>query len=139
MKRFFLLFFISQIIYLSYSSEIYIESFTAQSNGKDIVIEFKTINEKKILSFEIERSINNGSFKKITTLEAKGYPSHYKYIDTDAYLRNNQENQTSSNQYSYRLKINFKDNTSIYTNSINLTHKINRIYKTWGMIKEMFK
>ncbi|MCX7909741.1 MAG: hypothetical protein N2560_09560 [Ignavibacteria bacterium] len=122
-----------------YALDSYIERINASSNGKDITIEFKTINEKNISFFEIERSINNGNFKKITSILAKGYPSTYKYTDQEAFLKDNNDEKLTATSYSYRIKILFKDNTYLYSNSVNVSHKVNGIYRTWGMIKEMFR
>lgn len=123
---------------LVYAVDSYIEQINASSNGKDITIEFKTINEKNITLFEIERSVNNGSFKKITSILPKGYPSTYKYVDQEAFLKETEE-KVNATSYSYRIKIIFKDNTYSYSNSVNVSHKVNGIYRTWGMIKEMFR
>ncbi len=124
-----------------FGSETYIESVSATSNGKDIIIEFKTSNEKNIASFEIERSINNGTFKKIGSLEAKGFPTYYKYIDYEAFLRDEtgKDGQITGNNYSYRIKIIFNDNSFSLTNTVNVSHSVNGIYRTWGMIKAMFR
>jgi len=121
------------------AGEIYIESFKATSNGKNIVIEFKTLNEKDIMLFELERAVNNNSFKKITTLYAKGFPSNYKYIDQEAFLKDSESDKVAGNSYSYRIKIVFKDGTSTYSNTVNVEHKVNGFYRSWGMIKEMFR
>ncbi len=122
-----------------YAVDSYIEYINANSNGKDIIVEFKTINEKNITLFEIERSVNNGSFKKLTSISAKGFPATYKYTDQGAFLKDNSEDKITSTSYSYRIKILFKDNTHAYSNSVNVAHKVNGIYRTWGMIKEMFR
>ncbi len=139
MNKLFVLFFLFVLTTAILAVDIYIEKFTASSNGKDIVIEFKTINEKNITLFEIERSVNNGSFKKITSILPKGYPSNYKYTDQEAFLKNVEEDKTTASTYSYRLKILFNDNSHLYSNSVNVSHKVNGIYRTWGMIKEMFR
>lgn len=139
MKKLFLclLFFVSTAFVVAVDT--YIEKLNATSNGKDITIEFRTSNEKNILLFEVERSINNGSFKKIATIYAKGYPTTYKYIDQEAFLKDSEGEKVSSNSYSYRIKIVFKDGSSLNSNIVNVEHKVNGFYRSWGMIKEMFK
>lgn len=123
-----------------FGNETYIESVSATSNGKDIIVEFKTSNEKNISSFEIERSVNNGTFKKIGSIEAKGFPSFYKYVDYEAFLKDGtNDGEITKNNYSYRIKIVFNDNSFSFTNSVNVTHSVNGIYRTWGMIKAMFR
>lgn len=121
-----------------FAIETIIQNFTATSNGKDIIIEFRTISENNVLKFEIERSINNSPFKKITTFEAKGFPNVYKFIDEGAFLKEN-ENNTQASNYSYRIKIVFSDKTFTYSNSISVSHAVNSFHRTWGMIKEMFR
>ena len=46
---------------------------------------------------------------------------------------------SAESEYSYRLKVFFKDHTYKYSDEINVTHKTSSIRRTWGMIKEMFK
>ncbi|MEJ5286493.1 MAG: hypothetical protein WHV60_04700 [Bacteroidota bacterium] len=139
MRRVLIAILFSFSVLILYAVDAYIESINATSNGKDITIEFKTINEKNISLFEIERSVNNGNFKKITSLIPKGYPTTYKYVDQEAFLKGGEEEKTTANNYSYRVKIILKDNTYLYSNSVNVAHKVNGIYRTWGMIKEMFR
>lgn len=139
MKRIVLAAFLIFAVFVLYAVDAYIESINATSNGKDITIEFKTINEKNISLFEIERSVNNGNFKKITSIVPKGYPTTYKYVDQEAFMKDGSEDKPTASTYSYRVKIVFKDNTYSYSNSVNVAHKVNGIYRTWGMIKEMFR
>lgn len=123
-----------------FGNETYIESVSATSNGKDIIVEFKTNNEKNISKFEVERSVNNGTFKKIGSIEAKGFPSFYKYVDYEAFLKDGtNDGEITKNNYSYRIKIVFNDNSFSFTNSVNVSHSVNGIYRTWGMIKAMFR
>lgn len=118
--------------------ETIIQNFTATSNGKDIVIEFRTISEKNVTKFEIERSVNNSPFKKITSIDPKGMPSFYRYVDEGAFLKEN-ENNPQANSYSYRIKIIFSDDSYSITNAVSVKHVVNGFYRTWGMIKEMFR
>lgn len=138
MRKLFFVFGLLLISLVLYAVDSFIERINVTSNGKDITIEFKTINEKNITLFEIERSINNGNFKKLTSILPKGYPSTYKYVDQEAFLKETEE-KVNATSYSYRIKIIFKDNTYSYSNSVNVSHKVNGIYRTWGMIKEMFR
>lgn len=139
MKKLFQIFLFIAAVGIAFGVETYIETFTATSNGKDIVVEFKTLNEKNVLLFELERAVNNNSFKKITTLNAKGFPSYYKYVDQEAFLKDSENDKVVGNSYSYRIKIVFKDGTSSYSNTVNVQHKVNGFYRSWGMIKEMFR
>lgn len=126
---------------LLFAGDSIIEYFTAKSDGSVITIEWKTSDENAARSFEVERSTTKNIFRKVTTIQAKGNPGFYKYIDSDAFLKNNSDDESvlSKSVYSYRIKIVNKDNTSAYTNSVTVTHDVSGIKRTWGMIKEMFR
>jgi hypothetical protein len=124
-----------------YSVDGIVEYFTAKSDGSSITIEWKSITEDNAVRYELERASTKQSFQKVKTEYAKGAPSYYKYIDEEAFLKSGTNDNTpqSENLYSYRLKIYYKDNSSSYSNPINVIHNVNSIKRTWGMIKEMFR
>jgi len=117
-----------------------LKSFRATSQNSDIIIEWETIDESQIKSFDIERSSNSQVFQKIKTIDSKGKPSSYRYVDEEAFLKNG-ENPISqgSKIYTYRLRINLHDQTSTYSETISVTHQTSGIRRTWGMIKELFR
>lgn len=137
MKYFVLVILIISVYSLSAIDTI-IQSFTATSNGKDIIVEFRTLSEKNVIRFDIERSINNSPFKKLTSLVPKGPSSYYRYVDEGAFLKEN-ENNSQSNSYSYRIKIIFSEKSYTISNTVSVSHVVNGFYRTWGMIKEMFR
>lgn len=137
MKHFILLILLISA-YSLFAVDTIIQSFTATSNGKDITIEFRTLSEKNVIRFEIERSINNSSFRKLTSLEPKGPSSFYRYVDEGTFLKEN-ESTPQANSYSYRIKIIFSDNSYTVSNTVSVSHVVNGFYRTWGMIKEMFR
>lgn len=137
MKRFVLLILLI-CTYSLFAIDTIIQSFTATSNGKDIIIEFRTLSEKNVIRFEIERSINNSPFKKLTALDPKGPSSFYRYVDEGAFLKEN-ENNPQANSYSYRIRIVFLNNSYTFSNTVSVSHIVNGFYRTWGMIKEMFR
>lgn len=126
---------------LLYAGNIALDSFTAKSDGSTITVEWKLNQESNVLNYEIERSSDNASFKKIYIQKAKNESFGYKYIDQDAFMKKdpNGNNQTQGNVYSYRIRIVNNDNTSSYSDIAYVTHNVNSIKRTWGMLKEMFK
>lgn len=90
--------------------------------------------------YEIERACRNGNYAYIDEIDAKGYSYTYTYNDENA-LKPVEKNDAlqSGTIYSYRLKILKKDNTSEYSNAINVSHSTSGVKRTWGMIKEMFR
>ncbi|MGQ9818900.1 MAG: hypothetical protein ACUVQ1_03120 [Candidatus Kapaibacteriales bacterium] len=125
-------------VYTLFAIDTIIQNFTATSNGRDIIIEFRTLSEKNVTRFEIERSVNNSPFKKLTSFDPKGPSSYYKYIDEGAFLKEN-ENTPQANNYSYRIKIIFADKSYSFSNTVTVSHVVNGLFRTWGMIKEMFR
>jgi len=122
-----------------FAAEIF-EYLKATSNGKVITIEWKSTNETNISQYEIERSSSKQPFTRITTVEAKGYPSNYKYTDEEAFLRGDDyEKIMKNNNFTYRIKVIHKDNSFTYSNTVNVLHNVSSIRRTWGMIKELFK
>ncbi len=125
-----------------YAADGVISSFTAKSDGSVITVEWNTINENDAVRFELERSATENDFMRLSSEEAKGKPSSYRYIDEKAYIKRsgpNGEEILSNSVYSYRLKIIRRDNSSDYTNVVYVTHNVSSIRRTWGMIKEMFR
>lgn len=123
-----------------FAFEINIESFNASSDSKVITLEWKSSDETYVKSYELERT-SGQIFTKVATFSAKGFPSSYKFVDETA-LSSANNNSNSSQQksvFTYRIKLIGKDNSSIYTNPINVTHSVSSVRKTWGMLKEMFR
>ncbi len=118
-----------------------IETFTARSDGSAITIEWRSISEQDLKKFELERSSNKSGFQRVTSIDAKGTPSNYKYIDNEAYFKNQPGDDVplSKTVFYYRLKLINKDNTHVYSNTITVTHEVSTVRRTWGMIKEMFR
>jgi hypothetical protein len=127
--------------FIAYALQVNIDSFNASSDSKVITIEWKTNDESFIKSYDLERT-SGQLYTKITSLEAKGVPTSYRFIDESALLSANinKDNSPMNNtNYSYRIKIIGKDNSFVYSNPVNVTHSVSSIRKTWGMLKEMFR
>lgn len=121
-----------------------IKSFTATSNGDEINVEWTVSDDSNIHSFTIERASGSSEsphFINIGEVNADGRSNSYNFKDTEAYkTHGSDENSALGNTiYSYRLRINHKDNNHTYSNTIYVTHEVSGIKRTWGMIKEMFR
>ncbi|MBK9248765.1 MAG: hypothetical protein IPM69_11765 [Ignavibacteria bacterium] len=124
-----------------YAAEISLDYFTAKSDGKTITVSWKSSSERNLQRYEIERSGLDMTFKTIAQIDAKGAQSSYYYSDEDAFMKQNDDNPTLTQQtkYSYRLKYVGTDNTSTYSSPTNVSHSVSGVRRTWGMIKEMFR
>ena len=141
MKKILLLVFILSTSIVAWAVSSSISTFRAFSNGTNITVQWSTTSETNLKEFEIQRSSNNSAFKKVTTVEAKGKISDYKYVDEDALLKQGDvDPQVQSGKvYSYRIKSIFDDGNEELSESISVTHQTNSIRRTWGMIKELFR
>ncbi len=113
------------------------EYLTAKSNGRSITVEWRTTSENGISRFLLERAADGISFTSVTSIDAKGAQSIYRYVDEDALMKG--DNDITSKKYVYRIKIIGNDNSLSYSDPINVTHNVSGIRRTWGMIKEMFR
>jgi len=117
-----------------------IESLVAKSDGKSVTVEWKSTMEQDVNSFTIERAGSDQIFESIETKQAKGYPSTYTYTDESAFKTGEGGEKTlSKNTYFYRIAINKKDGSKVYSTVANVTHNTSSIRRTWGMLKEMFR
>lgn len=121
-----------------FANEEVINYLNASSNGNRIKIEWKTSDISSVQKYEIERSSKNHSFTKLSEVTAKANLNSYTYYDESA-LKQKAEELQASTLYSYRIKVVYKDNSSSYSNIVNVTHSTSGVKRTWGMIKEMFR
>ncbi|ROL61706.1 hypothetical protein D9V86_04485 [Bacteroidetes/Chlorobi group bacterium ChocPot_Mid] len=123
-----------------FASDNVIEYLRAKSDGKSITVEWKTTSEQDINSFAIERAGSDQIFESIETKQAKGFASTYTYLDESAFKTSENGDKTlSKNIYFYRIAINKKDGSKVYSTIANVTHNTSSIRRTWGMLKEMFR
>jgi hypothetical protein len=129
------------VTFVAIAADNYINSLNATSNGKNVTLSWSTVDEDGINLFEAERAGNAGQFVYIGEKEAKGMPSSYQLIDDNELMKESQESgsELSHNEYTYRIKIVFKDGSFEYSNTTVVTHNTSSMRKTWGMIKEMFR
>ncbi|MFN8358768.1 MAG: hypothetical protein U0264_02530 [Candidatus Kapaibacterium sp.] len=123
------------------AAEISLDYFTAKSDGKSITVSWKSSTERSIARYDIERAGADGIFKYIGQLDARGAQAIYSYTDEDAFMKQNDNNPTLTQQtkYTYRLKYVGTDNSITYSSPINVSHSVSGVRRTWGMIKEMFR
>ena len=114
---------------------VYIEKFTARSDGSNVTIDWKTSDESSLDRFELERATGNSdNFLLVSTVVARGNNSEYQFVDRTAY-------KVEDAIYIYRLKV-IDKNPSVaptYTGSVSVTHKVSSVKSTWGSIKSMFR
>jgi hypothetical protein len=128
---------VSAITMLFANSQI-IESFRATTNDDVVNIEWKTITEKNISMFEVQR-LSNGIFKTIYSKTAIGKPSTYKFTDSDSFTKEANTIQ-ATNVETYRIKIIYSDTSpATYTDEAQAVRSVSSIKRTLGMLKEMFK
>lgn len=116
-----------------------LDSFYAKSDGKNITIEWKSADESSVSRYELERTNASNNFTYLTSQDAKGSYYSYKFVDEEAFMKDDNTGTQSKSIYSYRLKIVKKDNSVSYSNIATVTHNVSGIRRTWGMIKEMFR
>ena len=111
----------------------------ASSDGDNITVEWKSIDENKVDYYSIERSGSDQSFSEIDTKKAKGYPTTYKYIDQSAFKIDGGSKTLSKSVFYYRIVIHKTDNSTLTSDIVSVTHNMSSIHRTWGMLKEMFR
>ena len=128
------------------ASDSIFQSFIASSGTNAVTLEWRTSTEGGITKFEVERSSQNLPFAKIGEEIAKGFPTQYRYVDSEAMIKSTElmaEKQNdkvlSKTSYTYRLKAVYSNGSSTLSDEISVNHSINSIRRTWGMIKEMFR
>jgi hypothetical protein len=120
------------------AADIAFDYLTARSNGKDIRIEWKTNREDDVAKFEIERSLaGQNDFRSVGTVVARGNGNSYSFVDENAMV-SGKSSTVSATLYSYRIR-SVGQNTSVISQTINVSHTVSSVRRTWGMIKEMFR
>jgi hypothetical protein len=116
-------------------SENIIKELRVEPRDNKIEIIFITQSEKNVQRFIIERSIGSeNNFQEIKIFLAKGVPSRYQFIDEWNWM-----NKFYSSAVYYRIRIEFKDGRSEYSDTAVVLPKVNEIIKTWGNIKLLFR
>lgn len=125
---FFVLLFITSIF-----GGAFLDYFHVWTQGENVVLEWRTQEEKDVKNFVIERKNPQGSFVSISTIQPKGSYSTYNYTDEAAYKMNDLI-------FVYRLKIVDNNSSSpTYSNPATVSPNISDVRRTWGSIKAMFR
>jgi len=131
-----------------------IDNLSARSDGNAITVEWRAKSETGVKNYELERASDNGSYARVFSQATRGAGFIYRFVDEEAILKGKAEgasldlesnqiskynNTFSGSKYTYRVKINFSDNTIAYTDEAVVTHNVSSVRRTWGMLKEMFR
>lgn len=120
---------ISLFSYLLADAEII--EFRAEPSPDKITLNWQTGQETNIVSFNVERSINNEDFIKIGKVNPKGNNSSYEFVDESISRVNS--------IYYYRLKVVNTNGTFQYSESLPVIPNVSSIKRTWGSIKALFR
>jgi hypothetical protein len=108
-----------------------IMEFRAEPSPNKITLNWQTGQETNIVSFNIERSINNEDFVKVGEVSPKGSNSSYEFVDESI-------SRANSINY-YRLKVVNTNGTFQYSESLPVIFNVSSLRKTWGTIKALFR
>lgn len=102
-------------IHYSLTLPVNITRFTASRNTQSVIINWKSVSEKNLSAYEIERSSNGIDFVAIgrRSAEQKASEATYSFID----------NQPLNGNAYYRLKAIDSDGTFIYSAVVSITFK----------------
>jgi hypothetical protein len=126
-KIFFILLFVSVAF-----GDAFLYYFTAQSEGDNVKIEWKTGDESNIHHFSIQRKTPQTPFVEIATVQPKGGNSLYSYLDQSIY-------KTKDIVFIYELVIVNNDMGISTSKPVTVSPNISGIKRTWGSIKAMFR
>ncbi len=115
-----------------------VEYLRARSTGSAVVIEWRSGTENNVAKYEVERAGQDGIFRYVATVEAKGNNQTYEYTDNEAFNKPD-GNKVAASYFTYRLRLVRTDRTADYSVTAGVSHSVSSIKRTWGMIKEMFR
>lgn len=123
-----------------YATESIIDYLHAKSDGKNITLEWKSVDESDVSYYSVERAGNEQVFDEIDTKQAKGYSTIYTYLDESAFKSGDDDDKVQTKSiYYYRITVVKKDNSRISSTATSVTHNPSISRRTWGMLKEMFR
>lgn len=113
-----------------------VEYFRGEAGYNKVTLLWKTLSETDLKAFEIERSLDRITYKKIGSVKAQGGPSspqEYKFEDKSVF-------KSSERTFYYRLKLVNSDDTFTYLpQEVAVTPSVSSARQTWGSIKAMFR
>jgi len=109
-------------------------SLSAESDGTTIIISWMSADETNVTSFEVERKAGiSGQFFLLGAVSPRGNNTTYEYVDDTAFRIG------AESVYEYRVKVLFRDGSSVYSEEITVIHAVSSVRRTWGSIKAMFR
>lgn len=108
----------------------------AQPGYNQVVVKWSTQNEIDLKGFEVQRSFDGTTYKKIAFVEAKDEVKarkDYEYTDKTVF-------KSLTRTFYYRLKLIDKDETrTSFSKVLPVTPTVSSARQTWGSIKAMFR
>ena len=122
-------FFFAFVAY-GYSQQVFLNYFTIDANGSDIVLEWEVQSESFIKEFQLYRKVEDESIlTHVSTIDPDG-GLKYQFLDDNAF-------KTPPKKLSYELHIIGED--KVEKAFVDLIHNPTSIQRTWGSIKAMFR
>jgi hypothetical protein len=110
----------------------------ARSTGASVILEWRSTTETDVVRYEVERAGQDGIFRYVATVDAKGSNQTYEYADDEAFSKPDNA-KVAANYFTYRLRMMHADKSADYSVTAGVSHSVSSIKRTWGMIKEMFR
>lgn len=109
-------------------------SFSARSDGNNIIIRWLSEDETGVSKYVLERKAGaNGVFAQLAEIQPRGNNESYQFVDETAF-------RITESLYQYRLKVVFVNGAvPIYYGPITVSHRTSDVRRTWGSIKAMFR
>lgn len=119
---------------LTFGGVIRIGTLTADNNGTYNVVQWETDDESQVAHFYVQRSMSETSgFQDISNaIKPEGNGSKYQFTDYSAF-------KTSGSTYYYRIRIEQKDGSNIYSETKMVSLNVSGVRRTWGSLKAMFR
>ena len=108
---------------------------TAYSNGSDIVLSWRTVQESGVVRFEIlRRTGTEGNFLPIGFVSARRVDnSSYEFIDRQVF-------KAAGGIYQYQIQVVLEGEQKLPpTPAVTVSHLSSAAQRTWGSIKAMFR
>jgi hypothetical protein len=108
---------------------------TAYSNGTDIIVDWRTVQESGVARFEILRRVGTeGEFLPVGLVNARRADnSTYEFIDRQVF-------KSSGGIYQYQVQVILESGQRLPpTPAVTVSHLSSAARRTWGSIKAMFR
>jgi len=108
---------------------------TAYSNGTDIVLSWRTVQESSVARFDIlRRAGTEGEFLRVGMMSARRADnSSYEYIDRQVF-------KSTGGIYQYQVQAILDSGQPLPpTPAVTVSHLSSAARRTWGSIKAMFR